>query len=64
MRAFNSTRVLDETTEEGRLFQAISKVSGVLKFVRCPGTSNVWSRGQILIFVKGNYTGVNLLEGG
>ena len=30
------------------------------KLVRCPGTSNVWSRGQILIFVKRHCTGVNL----
>ena len=43
---------------------AISKVSGVLKFASCPGTSYVWSRGQILIFVKRHCTGVNLVEEG
>ena len=32
--------------------------------MRCPGTSNVWSRGQILIFVKRHCTGVNLEEEG
>ena len=77
MRALNFSGVLDETTE-GRLFQTgivlgkneffrastISKVSGVLKFVRFPGTSNVWSRGQILIFVKRHCTIVNLVEEG
>ena len=41
----------------------ISKVPGVLKFVRCLGSSNVLSRGQILIFVKRHCTGVNLVEG-
>ena len=30
----------------------------------CPGSSNVWSRGQILIFVKRHCTGVNLVEEG
>ena len=76
MRALNSSGVLDETTEEGRLFQtgivlgkneffraSICKVSGVLKFVRCPGSS-VWSRGQVLIFAKRHCTGVNLVEEG
>ena len=42
----------------------MSKVSGALKFVSCSGTSNVWSWGQILIFVKRHCTGVNLVEEG
>ena len=40
----------------------MSKVSGVLRFVRCPGSSHVWSRDQVPIFVKRHCTGVNLVE--
>ena len=40
----------------------IGKVSCVLGFVKCPCSSNVWSRGQVLIFVKSHCTGVNLVE--
>ena len=32
--------------------------------MRCPGASNVLSRGQVLIFVKRHFTGVNLVEEG
>ena len=28
-----------------------------------PGSSNVWSRGQVHIFVKSHCTGVDLVEG-
>ena len=41
----------------------ISEVSGEQRFVRCP-RSNVWSRGQVLVFVKRHCTGVNLVEEG
>ena len=56
----------DFSPGEERILQGftISKVSGVLKFARCPGTSNVWSRVQILIFIKRHCTGVNLVEEG
>ena len=42
----------------------MSKVSGVLRFVRCHDSSNVRSRGQVPIFVKRHCAGVNLVEEG
>ena len=30
----------------------MSEVSGVLKLVRCPGSSYIWSQGQVLILSR------------